>query len=143
MDDTPGDAFRKLQDILEQMIRESMEQGNLAVRPMGFTIVIRGSGPFPLGQAGPAPENGGAIEPRVEVHELDDEVLALGELPGMSENQVRVSLEDGVLRISASDGARTFEGRVEIPPVDPDSMAVSCRNGVLEVRFRKITPTVE
>jgi HSP20 family molecular chaperone IbpA len=142
MEDTPSDAYRKLQEFLEQMIRESMEQGNFMARPMGFTIVIRGGGPFLPGQFGPAPENGGSLEPLIEVHEGDgDEVLVLAELPGVSEDQVRLDLVEGTLRIAASDGDRSFMGRAEIPPVDPDSLRASCRNGVLEVRFRRIPET--
>jgi HSP20 family molecular chaperone IbpA len=143
MEDTPSDAFRRLQEFLEQMIRESIEQGNLTARPMGFTIVIRGTGPFPMGQPGPAPENGGAVEPLVEVHEEDGEVRVLGELPGITGDQVRLNLEEGILRISASDGVRSFMGQASIPPVDPDSLQVSCRNGVLEVRIRRIPETVQ
>jgi HSP20 family molecular chaperone IbpA len=138
MEDTPSDAFRRLQELLEQMIRESMEQGNFMVKPMGFTIVIRGSGPFPLGQGGPAPEGGATLEPRLEVHEGDEEVLVLGELPGISEDQVRLDLEGGEIRISATDGVRSFMGRAGLPPVDPASLSSSCRNGVLEVRLRKV-----
>ncbi|HVN65435.1 MAG TPA: Hsp20/alpha crystallin family protein [Methanomicrobiales archaeon] len=136
MEDTPSDAFRKLQELLEQMIRDSMEHGNVNVRPVGFTLVIRGTGTmpgFPPGQ-----ENGGAPSPRVEVHEGDNEVLILGELPGITLDQVRLDLEGGILRIVASDGEREFAGRAEIPPVDPASMATGMRNGVLEVRFRRI-----
>jgi HSP20 family protein len=143
MEDTPGDSFRKLQEILEQMIRDSMEQGNFMVQPMGFTIVIRGGGSFPAGQFGVAPETGGALEPLIEVHEEEGEILVLAELPGVSEDQVRFDLEDGTLRIAASDGARRFVGRAELPPVDPDSLRASCRNGVLEVRFRRILETLE
>ena len=143
MEDTPGDSFRKLQEILEQMIRDSMEQGNFMAQPMGFTIVIRGGGSFPAGQFGVAPENGGALEPLIEVHEEVGEILVLAELPGVSEDQVRFDLEDGALRIAASDGARRFVGRAELPPVDPDSLKASCRNGVLEVRFRRILETPE
>jgi len=138
MEDTPGDAFKRLQEFLEQMIRESIEQGTLTARPMGFTIVIRGTGPFPMGRPGPAPENGGPVESPVEVHEEDGEVRVLGELPGISGDQVRLNLEDGILRISASDGVRTFRGQASLPPVDPGSLELSCRNGVLEVRIRRI-----
>ena len=138
MDDTPGDTIRRLQELLEQMIRESVEQGNFMERPMGFTIIIRGSGPFPLGQGGPGPGGGGTLEPRIEVHEGEEEVIVLGELPGISEEQVRLDVEEGTLRISATDGARSFVGRAELPPVDPASLSASCRNGVLEVKFRKI-----
>ena len=138
MEDIPGDPFRRLQEILEQMIHDSMEQGNMNMRPMGFTLVIRGSGPFPLGQGGPGEEDDGTLEPLIEVHDGEEEVLVLGELPGITGDQVRLDLEGSVLRISASDGAREFLGRAEIPPVDPASMTASCRNGVLEVRFRRI-----
>jgi HSP20 family molecular chaperone IbpA len=138
MEDTPGDSFRKLQEFLEQMIRESMEQGNFMAQPVGFTIVIRGGGPFPSGQFGPVPENGGALEPLIEVHEEEGEILVLAELPGVTGDQVKFDLEGGALRITASDGARKFMGRAELPPVDPDSLRASCRNGVLEVRFRRI-----
>jgi len=143
MDDIPGDAFRKLQEYLEQMIRESIEQGNFMAQPMGFTIVIRGGGPFPIGQPGLVPETGGALEPLIEVHEAVGEILVLAELPGVSEDQVRFDLEGGTLRIAASDGARRFMGRAELPPVDPDSLRASCRNGVLQVRFRRIPETPE
>ena len=148
MEDTPNDAFRKLQEILEQMISDSIEQGNFMAQPMGFTIVIRGSGQFPAGQfpAGPfggAPENGGALEPLIEVHEDEGEILVLAELPGVSGDQVKFDLEEGALRIAASDGDRRFTGRAELPPVDPGSLTASCRNGVLEVRFRRIPETPE
>ncbi|HUK92591.1 MAG TPA: hypothetical protein VLU98_00995 [Methanomicrobiales archaeon] len=138
MEDTPSDAFKRLQEFLEQMIRESIEQGTLTARPMGFTIVIRGTGPFPMGQPGPGPENSGPVEPPVEVHEDDGEVRVLGELPGISGDQVRLNLEDGILRISASDGVRNYLGQASLPPVDPESLEVSCKNGVLEVRIRRI-----
>jgi HSP20 family protein len=138
MEETPSDAFRRIQELLEQMIRDSMESGNFLARPVGFTIVIRGSGPFSPGQAGPAQENGGALEPLVEVHEGEEEVLVLGELPGISGDQLRLDLEGDTLRISASDGARHFVGRASLPPVDPDSLAANLRNGVLEVRLRRI-----
>jgi HSP20 family molecular chaperone IbpA len=142
MEDTPGDAFRRLQELLEQMIRESMEQGNLRAQPMGFTIVIRGGGPFPVGFP-PGQEDGGTFEPRMEVHEGEAEVLVLGELPGISEEQVRVDLEEGELRIAATDGTREFVGRASLPPVDPGSMSMTCRNGVLEVRFRRVPETIQ
>ena len=138
MEDTPGDSFRKLQEILEQMIRDSIEQGNFMAQPAGFTIVIRGGASFPAGQFGGAPENGGALVPHIEVHEGEGEILVLAELPGVSEDQVRFDLEEGALRIAASDGDRRFVGRAELPPVEPDSLRASCRNGVLEVRFRRI-----
>jgi HSP20 family molecular chaperone IbpA len=141
MEDTPSDAFRRLQEILEQMIRESMEEGNFMVRPVGFTIIIRGTGPFPLGQAVQAPENGGTLEPRIEVHEGEEEVRVLGELPGISGDQVRFDLEEGVLRISATDGARNYLGQATLPPVDPESLSASLRNGVLEVRLRRAPGT--
>jgi HSP20 family molecular chaperone IbpA len=143
MEDTPGDSFRKLQEILEQMIRDSMEQGNFMAQPMGFTIVIRGGGSIPSGQFGGAPENGGILEPLIEVHEEEVEILVLAELPGVSEDQVRVDLEEGALRIAAADGARRFVGRAELPPVDPGSLRASCRNGVLEVKFRRIPEAPE
>lgn len=138
MEDTPSDSFRKLQEFLEQMIRESMEQGNFMVRPMGFTIVIRGGGPLPPGAFSPGAENGGTLEPQVEVHEGDEEVMILAELPGISREQVRLDIEPGCLRISASDGDRRFVGRADLPPVNPDSLEASCRNGVLEVSLRRI-----
>jgi len=138
MEDTSSDPFRRLQELLEQMIRESMEQGTMNVRPMGFTLVIRGSGPFPLGQGGAGEEPAGAAGPRVEVHDGEEEVLVLAELPGISGDQVRLEPGDGVLRIEASDGAREYRCEAELPPVDTGSMAMCCRNGVLEVRFRKI-----
>jgi HSP20 family protein len=105
---------------------------------------------------------GGGVEsvvvPRVDVRETDQEVEVIAELPGMDEEDVDVSVSQGMLTIR---GEKTFEreeedvayvlrecsyGRVErIVPLpdglDVDSAQATFRNGVLTVRIPKTAET--
>jgi HSP20 family protein len=99
------------------------------------------------------------ISPRVNVYEKDQEAIFLIEMPGVSENDLEIQLDKGVL---------TVEGRVEkeqVPdygknarvyqesnytlyrrkfslgkPVDADRSVASLKNGVLRLTLPKIEP---
>ena len=101
------------------------------------------------------PNGGGATRtwiPPVDVWETDDEVVYA--LPGMTEDDVSVELEEGMLTISGSrerkdeiskDGLYRYERRfgsfsrtIGLPQgVTEDSVKADYKDGVLEVRVSK------
>jgi len=105
------------------------------------------------------PGNGGALGarqwvPAMDLVEEDDHYLLHADLPGVSDEDVKVELEDDVLTISGErhserkenrEGYQRFErasgrfSRVLTLPegVDPDKIEARIEKGVLEVRIPK------
>jgi HSP20 family protein len=108
---------------------------------------------------GTGPGNGGAAAlrrwvPAMDLVETEDDLVVRADLPGLSEGDVNIELEDNVLTISGernSSHEERKEGyyRVErasgrfarsltLPEgVDPDAVRASFDRGVLEVRIPK------
>ncbi len=108
-----------------------------------FDGFFRGSG---AAASALAPPGWTAAWPHVEVSETEQEVKVVAELPGLEEEDLEVTLHDGVLTLSGekkgeSSGAvysERWHGRFQRslrlgPDVDPDRVAASFRNGVLTV----------
>ena len=94
-----------------------------------------GDGTVTSGQA-PAPALREVREPVTEVHTIGDEVTVVAELPGIPDDEIRLVVRGDALIIDAGDGDHQFRARTGLPPVDPDSMQRTLKNGVLEVTFR-------
>ena len=93
----------------------------------------------------------GARVPKVETRERDGNLLITAEMPGMSENDVDVRVEGGVLKIVGEkageteerDGAAArswsrFERAIPVgTDVDPDKVEAELRDGVLTLTVPK------
>jgi HSP20 family protein len=88
--------------------------------------------------------------PHVEVSETGDEVKVMAELPGLEQNDIEVTLHDGMLTLkgekqSENNGAvysERWHGRFERslqlgPDVDPDKVNAAFKNGVLTITVTK------
>ena len=88
--------------------------------------------------------------PHVEVSETGDEVKVMAELPGLEQQDIEVTLHDGMLTLkgekkSESNGAvysERWHGRFERslqlgPDVDPDKVNAAFKNGVLTITVAK------
>lgn len=85
-------------------------------------------------------------EPLVDVFEEDKDIVVIAEIPGVEKNNIHVRVSDDKrkLIIKASDEKRKYYKEVELPaPVDPSSARASYKNGVLEVRLKKIEPSTK
>jgi HSP20 family protein len=96
----------------------------------------------------------GSWRPRVDVSETDERILVRAELPGVKQEDIQVSIQNGTLtlkgerklerevnespysRIERSYG--TFERRMVLPPVvNPDEAKATYKDGVLEIQLPK------
>jgi len=105
----------------------------------------------------PAPGNGGTMRrwmPPMDLVESGDHFVLRADLPGMSEEDVNIELEDGTLTISGERKAQheekeegyyrverafgTFSRSLTLPKgVNPEEVSASFDRGVLEVRIPK------
>lgn len=91
--------------------------------------------------------------PRVDIYETDEAVTVVADLPGVPKDNVALTLEQGVLTLSARSRESEFEGAEGIaceycagdfyrsfrlgPQVDEKRMDASMKDGVLKVVIPK------
>lgn len=88
----------------------------------------------------------------VDIHEDDEAVYVEAELPGFQKNEVDVSVEKGVLRITAERKTEEIKGKPQLserrythvaraftlsPDVDEDKVEAKLDHGVLSLKFSK------
>jgi HSP20 family protein len=77
-------------------------------------------------------------EPVVDVFEEADHVLVVAELPGVGAEDVRLSLQDDVLTVTAEHGDKKYRKEVHLPAVPSEGrMSHACHHGVLEIKIGK------
>jgi len=78
-------------------------------------------------------------EPLVDVMVEDDDVVVVAELPGVEREDIELHTAPDELAISVDTPKRRFHKRLKLPiRVNPNSARSSYKNGVLEVRLKKI-----
>lgn len=117
-----------------------------------FDDVFGGAG---LGVSGAQPALAPAgFSPRVDVHDTDEALVLTAELPGLSEKDFELSIEDDVLTLKgekreeqeAGEAGRRhrecrygrFERRLVLPEVDADAIQATFKDGVLSVTLPKL-----
>lgn len=79
----------------------------------------------------------GVREVAIEVFDEGDEVVAVAELPGLTEADIALTVDGRELTIDGFKPGRRFSGSVVLPADVLAGWAVTTRNGVVEIRFRK------
>lgn len=75
-------------------------------------------------------------EPMTDVFEEGDVVLVVAEMPGVSERDVELTLEDDILTIRAAGSGKKYAKEVLLP-APCRSPQVRCANGVVEIRLAR------
>jgi HSP20 family protein len=84
------------------------------------------------------PEGKDIREPLVDIHEEDDHVLVLVELPGVAKDNVKVTVSDGQLWLLAERGATVYRKEIDLPEgCSAEHMKWECSNGILQARFNR------
>lgn len=114
-----------------------------------FDDMLRGQGMMPSSQSA-----GTLLAPQINVSETDNEIRITAELPGVSEKDVEVDLNDDVLVIRGEKKLEqkeekenfhfversygTFQRALQLPgPVNPEEVKATFENGVLTVTLPK------
>lgn len=72
----------------------------------------------------------------VDVHEEDDRIRVVADLPGVEKEAIDVTCDGRTLTIRADGAGRSYDERVRLPrEVDESSASATYNNGVLELTF--------
>ena len=144
-----GDLVEKLGDLAktgEQLSRtgEIHGAGKEVKGIYGFTVKVGlgDDGPRiePFGNIRKDRESGHTVvqevrEPVVDVFEEEDHVLVVAEMPGVSVDDVKITVEDDLLTISAERGEKKYRKEVTLPAsATREKAQVTCNNGVVEIK---------
>jgi HSP20 family protein len=106
------------------------DQGQTEFKVEPFGNVGRGSAD--------RPEGNDVREPLVDIHEEDDCVLVLVELPGVAKENVTLSVADNRLSLHAQRGKTTYRKEVDLPKgCSAEHLSWECSNGILQARFER------
>lgn len=83
-------------------------------------------------------QSGFASSTHVDVHETDDVVRVIADLPGVEKDDISIQCDGDSVTVSAHSGTRDYDERVDLPGrVDARSGDATYNNGVLEVTFER------
>jgi HSP20 family molecular chaperone IbpA len=139
MNGYPHDMFEEMDEIFSQFVAR-MQGGVMEGNPnvSAFRIVITGGSPPVFPADVPAMPDRASASPVAEVHRLEDEVRVIAELPGATDESIRLNVTDQELVIDADGPGTPYHTTAMLPPVDAGSLRSTFRNGVLEVTFQAL-----
>ncbi len=146
-DDFFGQDF---EEIIEQMFQNLQEGRESEPFIYGFSMTQRPGEAPEVREFGNIHPDGNSIKrdeerkPLIDVIETTDEVHVVAEMPGVDRSDIRLDATENRLDIGAQNELRSYSEHVELPvKVDPHSAKATYRNGVLEVKLKRIEPKEE
>ncbi len=139
MQGNPMDLFDEMDEMFARLFfRMDREFMNDMLPGHGYHITLRDNGEGP--KITEKPDDAISLsrvhgEPVAEVHRIGNEVKVIADLPGITEESLRLDVKGNTLVIDAGDADRHYHTSVALPPVDSLSMQKTLKNGVLEVTF--------
>jgi HSP20 family protein len=107
-----------------------------SIRTLAGKPVIESFGNIRETAKGPVVEE--VREPIVDVFDEADRILVIAELPGVSENKIKIEVAGDILNLSASDTERKYIKEILLPgKVKPAPVRTSYKNGILEITLEK------
>ena len=139
MQGNPMDMFDGMDEMFARLFtRMDREFMNSFPRADGYRIIIRDGGErleIPEMRDDAAPVVPVTSEPGVEIHRIGNEVKVIADLPGITEEALRLDVKGTMFIIDAGDADHHYHTSISLPPVDMASMQKTLNNGVLEVTF--------
>jgi len=107
-----------------------------SIRTLAGKPVIESFGNIRETAKGPVVEE--VREPIVDVFDEEDHILVIAELPGVSEDKIKVEVVGDILSLTASDKDKKYAKEILLPgKVKPDSVKTFYKNGILEITLKK------
>ncbi len=129
------DLLKRMDEDLSKFVNGDVSGWNDEAPLGGFDA---GYLPDDVDLGGEGPKGGGAPleleEQRVDVIELDEEIIIVADVPGIRREDISVRVKGREITIRAGDLHRKLQLPVEI---DPKRTKATYRNGILEVRVPK------
>jgi len=121
---------------------------SMSMNPDGKPVIrefgnVKRSKPTMFGFERPGLEPKETHEPLIDVIDEPEQVGVVAELPGVEQSEIKILVSDASLTIKVDAGGHRYRylREVELPErVEPDSSKASYKNGVLEVKLRKLRP---
>jgi HSP20 family protein len=108
----------------------------LSVRTLAGKPVIESFGNIRETARGPVVEE--LREPIVDVFDEKNYILVIAELPGVTEDKIKVEVVGDILNLTASDTDRKYAKEILLPSkVKPSSLKTAYQNGILEIKLEK------
>ncbi len=77
-------------------------------------------------------------EPIVDVFDEKDHILVIAELPGVSNDKIKVEVNGDILNLTTSDKDRQYAKEILLPcKVKVETIKTSYKNGILEITLEK------
>jgi len=144
------DEFDRLEEMMDEMMRRAFKTPSRGAKfhqpyVYGFSMsvgpdgkpVIREFGNVQPSHRGPKIRE--EREPLVDIIEEDKDVVVVAELPGVERDDINIHATKDHLTISVDTPERKYHKELILPAtVDPKSARASYKNGVLEVRLKKL-----
>lgn len=107
-----------------------------SIRTLAGKPVIESFGNIRETAKGPVVEE--VREPIVDVFDEEDHILVIVELPGVSEDKIKIEVAGDILNLTASDTDKKYAKEILLPSkVKPPSLKTTYKNGILEIRLEK------
>jgi HSP20 family protein len=145
----------KLAEQTEQAGGEMHKSGDLDLGPdkqfkgvYGFSVktavggkggvIVEPFGNIKRGEDGKLVEVQQIREPMIDMFDEPDHLLIVAEVPGVTQEDVRLELQDDILIFTAEQGQSHYRKEMLLPASFTEKqMSFTCHNGLLEVRFNK------
>jgi HSP20 family protein len=141
--------FSDAEDMLSRMFKTVTESGaDLDAQPYfyGYQISVGTDGKPHIREFGNVrPSQKGLIEqsevrqPLVDtsINEKENNMIITAEMPGITKEDVKVTMEEGLVKIHAEKGNKKYHTELPVDnELDADSTKASYINGVLELRIK-------
>ena len=142
--------FDRMHEFIEEMMSESLadfeKAGSGRGRPLvyGFSFKMGENGKPVVSEFGNVKQVGrkkgveDEREPLVDVIDDKNEVKVIAELPGVSKEEVKLSVLGSKLGIRVSNADRRYAKDVSLPARVSKNAKASFKNGILEVVLKKV-----
>ncbi|HIE33930.1 MAG TPA: Hsp20/alpha crystallin family protein [Candidatus Altiarchaeales archaeon] len=132
--------------IMEEERSSAMNSSDIArYRIYGFSITIGHDGEPRIERFGNISESSAftdKIDERdllVDMIEGDDEITVVAELPGVDKKDINLDVGEDFIEIKVDNWDRKYHKKLDLPcKVNPDKSKASYKNGVLEIRIKRI-----
>jgi len=137
-------------DLADKLKEEGVERGGdikglprrakgvygVSIRTLAGKPVIETFGNIRETAKGPVVEE--VREPIVDVFDEEDHILVIAELPGVSEDKIKIEVDGDILNLTASDTDKKYAKEILLPSkVKPPSLKTTYKNGIFEIKLDK------